>query len=634
MAKSEINKMKVNTVFKFSWLILCFIFSCGMAQAQTTAFTYQGKLNDMSIAANGQYDLIFRLFDSAEGGGQIDGAAACNGVASGIPDAVCDDVSVTGGIFNVKLSFGEAAFISGEPRYLEIHVRPGASTDEYTRLSPRQEITSSPFSFKSLRAAAADSLSASCVLCVTDAKIQSIDGSKVTGSVANATTAVNVSGIVPIANGGTGSASKNFVDLTTNQTVAGNKTFSGALIGNGSGLTNVPGTFRWQIVSGNAQQAEPNNGYLTDNFEPVTITLPGAPNVGDTIRVTGLGAGGWRIAQNKGQKILGLDLDLNGIFWTPRETERRWAAIASSSDGTKLVTVADFDQIYTSTDSGATWTARESFRRWTSVASSADGNRLVAVGRNERIYVSINSGATWTARENGRFWTSVASSADGMKFIAATDGGQLYTSIDSGVNWTARETNRVWGSVASSSDGTKLVAAVFDGQIYTSTDSGATWTARETMRQWRSVASSADGTKLVAADFQGRIYTSSNSGVNWIPRAGDRSWFSVASSADGTKLIAAATNSKIYTSNDSGVSWTESEAFRNWQVVAASADGTKFFATGSFEKIYTSFLLPAETTTAGGAGYLVGGQFTSIELQYVGGGLFLPISRKGTIFGY
>ena len=39
-------------------------------------------------------------------------------------------------------------------------------------------------------------------------------------------------GVVPIANGGTGSATQNFVDLTTAQTVAGNKTFSGTLSGN------------------------------------------------------------------------------------------------------------------------------------------------------------------------------------------------------------------------------------------------------------------------------------------------------------------------------------------------------------------------------------------------------------------
>ena len=40
-------------------------------------------------------------------------------------------------------------------------------------------------------------------------------------------TAGNVTGVVSIANGGTGSATQNFVDLTTDQTVAGNKVLSG-----------------------------------------------------------------------------------------------------------------------------------------------------------------------------------------------------------------------------------------------------------------------------------------------------------------------------------------------------------------------------------------------------------------------
>ena len=63
----------------------------------------------------------------------------------------------------------------------------------------------------------------------------------VDNQVANVT-ATNVSGIVAVANGGTGSATQNFVDLTTNQTIGGTKTFSSpitvqsnTLKGNGSG---------------------------------------------------------------------------------------------------------------------------------------------------------------------------------------------------------------------------------------------------------------------------------------------------------------------------------------------------------------------------------------------------------------
>ncbi len=48
------------------------------------------------------------------------------------------------------------------------------------------------------------------------------------------TLTTDVTGILPIANGGTGSATQNFVDLTTAQTIAGSKTFSGTTIINGS----------------------------------------------------------------------------------------------------------------------------------------------------------------------------------------------------------------------------------------------------------------------------------------------------------------------------------------------------------------------------------------------------------------
>ena len=59
---------------------------------------------------------------------------------------------------------------------------------------------------------------------VTDPKIVGVSGSKVIGNISGS--AANVTGVVPVANGGTGSATQNFVDLTTAQTVAGAKTFS------------------------------------------------------------------------------------------------------------------------------------------------------------------------------------------------------------------------------------------------------------------------------------------------------------------------------------------------------------------------------------------------------------------------
>ena len=205
------------------------------ASGQATGFTFQGRLTENSLAATGTFQMQFALYDASEAGSQIG------------TDIDHPNVSVTNGTFTVQLDFGSA--FSGAARFLEIRVRKAAG-DEYVTLNPRQMITSSPHAIRSISAGVSDSLSSECVLCITDANIQSIAGSKVTGSVPNADaalTAAAVTGVVPIANGGTGSSTKNFVDLSNDQTVAGNKTFSGnvsvtgsgVLSGNGSGLTNL-----------------------------------------------------------------------------------------------------------------------------------------------------------------------------------------------------------------------------------------------------------------------------------------------------------------------------------------------------------------------------------------------------------
>lgn len=163
--------------------VCCIAFSASAVQAQTTAFTYQGRLSDSSMAANGTYDLRFGLFDAASGGTQI-GATLTRPA-----------VNVSNGVFTVQLDFGASAF-PGANRFLEIAVK-GSSDANFTTLSPRQQLTSSPYSIQSLSATSADRLSANCVGCVTNANINSLDGTKITGAVAsstNATTATNFSG--------------------------------------------------------------------------------------------------------------------------------------------------------------------------------------------------------------------------------------------------------------------------------------------------------------------------------------------------------------------------------------------------------------------------------------------------------
>jgi hypothetical protein len=56
-------------------------------------------------------------------------------------------------------------------------------------------------------------------------------------------------------------------------------------------------------VTGTTQAIAVNTGYRANNAALVTLTLPSTAAVDTIIRVTGQGAGGWRIAQNAGQQV-------------------------------------------------------------------------------------------------------------------------------------------------------------------------------------------------------------------------------------------------------------------------------------------------------------------------------------------
>lgn len=59
----------------------------------------------------------------------------------------------------------------------------------------------------------------------------------------------------------------------------------------------------WNEVTLTSASMVVNNGYIANNAGLVTLTLPSTAALGSLIRVTGKGAGGWRIAQNSGQTI-------------------------------------------------------------------------------------------------------------------------------------------------------------------------------------------------------------------------------------------------------------------------------------------------------------------------------------------
>lgn len=80
---------------------------------------------------------------------------------------------------------------------------------------------------------------------------------------------------------------------------------SGISITNGAGSITIAASSSdpvWAIVTG-ATNAVVNGAYITNSGSQVVLTLPSTAAVGTSISVAGLGAGGWRVAQNASQYI-------------------------------------------------------------------------------------------------------------------------------------------------------------------------------------------------------------------------------------------------------------------------------------------------------------------------------------------
>ena len=117
-----------------------------------TVFTYQGRLNERSNPAEGIYDLEFNIYRS---------------INADIPFGMVnkENITVNAGIFTVELDFGSEVF-NGDARWLEIGVRAGdlADPNVYTMLSPRQEITSTPYAIYAANADRLDGMEASAFM--------------------------------------------------------------------------------------------------------------------------------------------------------------------------------------------------------------------------------------------------------------------------------------------------------------------------------------------------------------------------------------------------------------------------------------------------------------------------------------
>lgn len=563
------------------------------------------------FALSGSREYIVRFYAQESGGSQL-------GVDVTGSAVVSDE-----GIFNLSLE-PPAEILSSSEVWYEISVDSDAVPNgvDLDDLFPRRvKIESVPFALQAGEAQHVDAASVGAGT-IDDAEMDALDG--VRDSIQSQL-----------------DAKPDSADVYTKAEVDAIEATQDTAIGQNTADVETKTSFTWEVAT-ESLTALPNHGYMADSESLLTFTLEPSLSwtVGDTVRFSGLGAGGWKVAQSEDQIVLlsSVEIPKYDVVFSKRmstDDERQWRSVSSSLDGTRLIACAYDDYIYTSWDSGSTWTQRATQRNWSAVASSADGTNLFAAVNGGFLYTSVDAGETWIPRESERTWRAIASSFDGRKLVATHLNGYIYTTKDGGEVWTQQDSQRQWTSVASGILGARLVATTFNGFIYTSGNFGDTWVERSVERTWFSVASSADGKRLIAATNGGHLYTSTDSGVTWTQRGHEDAWFAVASSADGINLVAAANFGFLYRSTDSGLTWTPGSFQRNWYSIASSADGTKLIGAENPGHVYTRNPFVERTvqdlTTLGAIGAVTGAADAAIELQYLGNGTFRVLSHEGSL---
>jgi hypothetical protein len=129
----------------------------------------------------------------------------------------------------------------------------------------------------------------------------------------------DVLGAIDQLDGDTGSATETGGAVT----IAGGTGITTSASGSTVTITAVD-SVSWNEVTGTSASMAVDSGYIANNAGLVTLTLPSTASIGDHVRVTGKGSGGWRIAQNAGQTIyFGTSSSTTGVGGRLDSTETR-----------------------------------------------------------------------------------------------------------------------------------------------------------------------------------------------------------------------------------------------------------------------------------------------------------------------
>ncbi len=360
-------------------------------QAQTTAFNYQGRFTDSSVGqpTSGTYDFQFALYDAVSGGTQQGSTVTQTGL------------QVINGVFNTTLDFGSAVF-SGADRYLEIRVKKPAD-GSYTTLTPRQQLTSSPYAVKTLSATAADSLSSNCSLCVQNGQLAA--NSVTTSKVANGTVTTLKMADDAI------TSSKIFNGTIINEDISASAAIDGTKI-TGSTITNLNAS---NLASGTVPVAR-----LGTNT-PTASTFLRGDNTWQTVSGGG-GATLQLVATNTAAQTIATvstaTISFNNIITAPTSGTFNGTNYTAAAAGTYLITVS----LGGTANAAVFPTLLLNGSAVAYGAASSSGNLAVNLGRSSlSMVIALTAGDVLTIQgSNGNSANAITFSTDGTTRLVIT----------------------------------------------------------------------------------------------------------------------------------------------------------------------------------------------------------------------
>jgi hypothetical protein len=366
--------------------------------------------------------------------------------------------------------------------------------------------------------------------------------------------ASGVTGTLPIANGGTGSSTKNFVDLTTDQTIAGVKTFSGSSTVVNQNLTvNAAGTSGQGIIlSDDGDIVDNNDGAATFRFTGGVKINNDKGSAGTTTKITLANTGAITAAGSvtASQLISNVATGTAPLVVTSTTPVANLSIGGNAATATKLAATKNINGVAFDGSADITVTAAAGTLTGSTLASNVVNSSLTSVG-------TIASG-TWNgttiAIANGGTGATNASAAFDALSPMTTAGDIIYG--------------------GTSGTGTRLAKGT-DGQVLTLASGVPTWASGVS-----TITSKTASYTLTTSDNY--VIASSGSGITFtLPTASGNTGkeYTIKNISSSNVTIATTGSQKIVVDAANSTATTATlgiEASNNW--IRVISDGTQWIA--------------------------------------------------------